>query len=358
MYSSKDYVDKIIHSGSAEAFLDAILECVVVDFHTAATDNFDKVRFPDRSASDIDTKKQAESIKWLNRHYQDLYQAFTVFEDSTSKTLFQQLIRYRICGHQHVTLQTNNPSYWQARDQTKEIPCIPSQFQYSGQFGTLDFCSFSWEGREVRLHTLQLALAWYMSYRQYYFQRGKTSIRPEQGDVVIDGGGCLGDSTVFFGLSAGENGKVYCFEFAAEHLEIIRENKKINNMGNIEVVPMGLSDRLTEGKPVPLGKIWPGNRISFHDQALPLTTLDFFVEERRIDKVDFIKLDIEGAELSCLKGARKTIERDRPRLAISLYHHPNDLFEIPLWIRTRFPDYQLYLDHYTIHEEETVLYGI
>ena len=353
-----DFITRIIEARSADEFLDSLLGAISHDFQTVQDRNFDKNRFPDQNEDTVDTERRVFFMKWLHENYTSLFQAFTQFEDNDSKLLFQELIRFRVAGHRHVKLQTNNPAHWQARKQTKKTPCTPSQFHYPGQFGTLDLCSFTWKNKHIKLHTFQLALAWYMSYRQYYFDRGGVSIRPNKNDAVIDGGGCLGDSTIFLGLSVGENGKVYCFDFAVEHLQIIEENVKLNQMENIEIVPMGLSDQCTEGKPISLGKIWPGNRIAFHDQPLPLTTLDCFVHVREIERVDFIKLDIEGAELDCLQGAQNTIEKFCPKLAISLYHKPNDFFEIPLWLTNRFPDYKLYLDHYTIHEEETVLYAM
>jgi hypothetical protein len=80
------------------------------------------------------------------------------------------------------------------------------------------------------------------------------------------------------------------------------------------------------------------------------------VNTKEIDKINFLKLDVEGAELESLRGARDSIQRFKPKLAISLYHKPGDLFEIILYIKDKFPFYSCYLDHYTIHAEETVLY--
>jgi hypothetical protein len=69
-------------------------------------------------------------------------------------------------------------------------------------------------------------------------------------------------------------------------------------------------------------------------------------------------MDVEGFELKALKGASSTIAKFRPKLAISLYHKPEDFFEIPIYLKSYYPFYRLYLDHYTIHAEETVLYAI
>lgn len=74
--------------------------------------------------------------------------------------------------------------------------------------------------------------------------------------------------------------------------------------------------------------------------------------------VTFLKMDIEGAEKEALLGARKTIKRCRPKLAISVYHKPEDIWELPELILDIYPDYELYIRHYSLRDAETVLYAI
>lgn len=76
------------------------------------------------------------------------------------------------------------------------------------------------------------------------------------------------------------------------------------------------------------------------------------------DKVTFIKMDVEGAELESLKGAEKTIRRDKPKLAICIYHKPEDMWTIPLYIKELVPEYKLYVRHHSSGVCETVLYAI
>lgn len=76
------------------------------------------------------------------------------------------------------------------------------------------------------------------------------------------------------------------------------------------------------------------------------------------DKATFIKMDVEGAELESLKGAAYTIKNYRPRLAISIYHKPSDIYEIPELLMELCPDYRFYIRHYTSCLWETVLYAI
>lgn len=75
-------------------------------------------------------------------------------------------------------------------------------------------------------------------------------------------------------------------------------------------------------------------------------------------RVSFIKMDIEGFELLALKGAKQTIAKYEPILAICVYHKTNDLFEILLFIHSINPNYDFYLRHYSWAPVETVLYAI
>lgn len=69
-------------------------------------------------------------------------------------------------------------------------------------------------------------------------------------------------------------------------------------------------------------------------------------------------MDIEGAELAALQGGAETIKRYKPKLAISIYHKPEDIIEIPIYIKSLVPEYKLYIRHYTNMYAETILYAI
>jgi len=76
------------------------------------------------------------------------------------------------------------------------------------------------------------------------------------------------------------------------------------------------------------------------------------------EKATFIKMDVEGAELNALKGAEQTILNYHPKLAISMYHRPEDVWEIPAYILSLDKSYKLYLRHYSFYGSETVLYAV
>jgi FkbM family methyltransferase len=89
---------------------------------------------------------------------------------------------------------------------------------------------------------------------------------------------------------------------------------------------------------------------------IPVTALDNIVHD---ETVTLIKMDIEGSELEALKGCARTIKRDRPRLCICVYHKPEDIYVIPLYILSLVPDYKFYIrHHFLLTTAETVLYAI
>lgn len=91
------------------------------------------------------------------------------------------------------------------------------------------------------------------------------------------------------------------------------------------------------------------------DTEVRAMTLDSCIAD---DKVTFIKMDIEGAELEALQGAREIIKKNKPKLAICVYHKKKDLIQIPLYIKGLVPEYKLYLRHYSNSATETVLYAV
>jgi FkbM family methyltransferase len=75
------------------------------------------------------------------------------------------------------------------------------------------------------------------------------------------------------------------------------------------------------------------------DQTIELTTIDALVGDLKLPRVDFIKIDIEGAEKNALLGAKQTLKRARPRLAVSSYHKKGDPAEICSTVWTLQPSY-------------------
>jgi len=98
------------------------------------------------------------------------------------------------------------------------------------------------------------------------------------------------------------------------------------------------------------------NTISQNDISQVQTNkLDTIINK---EKVQGIKMDVEGAEYSLLKGATKTIKRDKPVLLIAIYHKWDDIFKIQNYIMNLNLDYKFYIRHYSLSIAKTVLYCI
>ena len=90
-----------------------------------------------------------------------------------------------------------------------------------------------------------------------------------------------------------------------------------------------------------------------HSITVPVKPLDDIVDELQLDRVDFIKMDIEGAERQALEGARRTIERFRPRMAICTYHMHDDPVAVPQVPLKIHSDYRVHAKELDVNWEDT-----
>jgi len=318
-------------------------------------DNFDTERFGfdgvDRSVS-FDTQSSAFYFDWFSNNKSDLYRAFMSLEDNNSRNLFMDLIAFRMAGHLSIKIQVpwrNDPSAYEAYKKLEKH--VPRKLDLKGLLGSLRHYDFECEGNRYIADCG--GFEWTLFRRQYYYEENGVSVKPEPGDVVIDGGACLGEATLTFSNTVGSSGAVFAFDLVADHLRVLEHNLNTFTHKNVVLMPWGLSDRDVDAQPIVLDKYDAGFRVG--DQHLPLRRIDSLID-KGLEKIDFIKLDIEGSELECLVGAETTISKFRPKLAISLYHKPDDLFTIINYLHDKYAFYKFHLGHYTIHQEETVLY--
>ncbi len=91
------------------------------------------------------------------------------------------------------------------------------------------------------------------------------------------------------------------------------------------------------------------------EEYAQIVDLDTYLSEE--PRIGFIKSDIEGFEMEMLQGAARIIQRDKPLLAITLYHKLTDYYEIPLYLHQLVPEYQFKVLHHYFNWWETVLYA-
>ncbi|HHY74169.1 MAG TPA: FkbM family methyltransferase [Bacillus bacterium] len=263
----------------------------------------------------------------FQKHINEYEEVLAILSDEESKDIYSRVINYRLTaldpiirGEKGFPLPLNEYRE-RAKKYNNEVTRLSS----------LLISKFDYDITDLLSKTLAM---------QPYVYKDK--ITNNNLNVVIDAGGFVGDTAMAFAYSS-PNGKVYTFEPSSANYRKIKDLEK--RFQNIISIQAGLWD---EDQFVKLSEIEDQPNASFineNGEDVKVYKLDSYVEQNGIDKVDLIKMDIEGAEYNALIGAVQTIKRDYPDLAICIYHSPEDLWRIPLWIKRNFPEYNIYIDH-------------
>lgn len=194
-------------------------------------------------------------------------------------------------------------------------------------------------------------------YQKQYFDFFKYTGEKES---FVDGGVLdLGSTKGFMEWCSGNYERIFAFEPDKSSYEICKE--KIGQTENLEKVSLfncGLFDR--QGRIGFASGLGGASRIEnqgqdfYSDYDIEVTDLDSAVQE---EKVTFIKMDIEGAEEKALLGAKRIITQQKPKLAVCVYHKPEDIIEIPALVLKMRPDYNIAFRHYSLRDTETVMYA-
>ena len=318
-------------------------------------DNFDAKRHNydgiDRS-NFFDVNSSALNFDWFFKNNENLYAAYVALDNESSKRLYLHLIAFRLGSHFCIRLpQSYLDDSRQSLAYAEAERSVESHLEVSGMFGKLRHFDFEYKGLRY-IADCTGGLEYYLLRGQYFYSEAGVVVRPEIGDFVIDGGACTGDTALVFSNAVQHDGRVYAFDPVAEHLQIMHHNIQNFPVQNVISMPYGLSDHDIAEPPLVLDKYNPG--FSAKNQAVPLRRIDTLVWEGIIERIDFIKLDIEGSEMEALLGAAQSILKFKPKMALSIYHKQNDLFSIINYIKSTYKFYKLYLGHYSIHAEETV----
>lgn len=197
--------------------------------------------------------------------------------------------------------------------------------------------------------------SWFMHERMYF---DLPCLVLSENEVFIDAGCFDGNTTKYFFNTTGNKGRVIAFEPERKQFEICK--CELSKTNNVTIVNSGLWHKKDVLSFSP--QFHGGSKI--HDkgiESISVVALDEFLENTESEqktRVTFIKMDVEGAEANAMLGARNTIRCQKPKLAISIYHNPEDIFKIPDVILKINPSYTFYLRHYTLNNSETVLYAI
>ncbi len=185
-----------------------------------------------------------------------------------------------------------------------------------------------------------------------YFDLPQLKERRLQKEIFVDGGCFDGDTSVGFYNWCSGQGKVYAWEPDPVNFEQCEKLFQANSIP-YQLIPKGLWSgakelkfRIDKGCSTITEKDW--------NVKIEVDSIDQVIKE----PVTFIKMDIEGAEYEALSGASKMIMQYKPKLAISVYHKPEDIWKLPLLIHELNQEYIFYLRHYSFSWSETVLYAV
>jgi FkbM family methyltransferase len=190
----------------------------------------------------------------------------------------------------------------------------------------------------------------------HYFADGVIALTGSE--VFVDCGAFTGDTVrAFVKRCGGSYSKIVCLEPDAKNFR--RLSRTTRKYHDVTLVPVGAWKRsgtlqfstgmrycskLTEAEVEDAGA------------SVPVAAID---DLKVCQDMTLLKMDIEGAELDALRGAEKTIRAARPKLAISIYHSPEDMLGIPEYVGAEFPGYKLFVRHHFRDDaSETVLYAI
>lgn len=172
----------------------------------------------------------------------------------------------------------------------------------------------------------------------------------ERGEIFVDVGGFDGYTTEEFIRRYPGYRSIHFFEPLGENMAIAK--KRLVGKPSVKFHLAGVSNRKDTLR---LEVLDDRSRISKNGtEIIGVDTIDNMVN----DSVSFIKMDIEGGESEAIDGARQTIEKNHPRLAIAAYHKKDDFWKIPEKILRVRSDYKIYMRHYTEGVDETVMFFV
>jgi FkbM family methyltransferase len=293
--------------------------------------------------------------------------------DDRSRELFLRFLAYRALGPAHVRLQYEALGYRRAVVELSAkaiaeagvlgVPGLPLEWH----FHVYDMAP---AGYPLRVIGQQLPLASTFVLSQYAYCDLDAGAFPRPGDVALDVGGCWGDTALWLAHHVGEHGRVHTFEPTPRNRQLLERNLALNP---------GVAPRVTVWSeplaPVAGESVWVRDTISAGAQMqgelpagpdphgrqaveLRTETIDALVERGALPRVDFLKIDVEGADVGVLEGAAQTLVEQRPRLALACYHKPDDLVRIPDLIAELGLAYRWYLQCSTMTPVDTVLFGV
>jgi FkbM family methyltransferase len=230
----------------------------------------------------------------------------------------------------------------------KYSPCNNKQWQSAALLAKIIQNGFhfqrlnGWQIPELEVPAGSPDLEFYFQIATFIFEqyRYNNDVCVRSGDVVFDCGACFGDLAVW-ALSYGAS-SVHCFEPDAINLAVLKNNAARYGNDKIKIIPGAVGKesgtvQFVHDSSFVASKI--AETAASGAQTVPIISIDDYVKEHGIAP-SFIKIDVEGHEMDVLSGARETIAKHKPQLAVCLYHKPSDMWTVPALIREILPAYR------------------
>lgn len=266
---------------------------------------------------------------------------YNMLEEEYSKRLFKSLIRYRYM------LSFNRDAYTN----------FDKKIKLSMKYGSINI--FSWGLKRILFglkkfkypKEIENFLLFYIFGLEQY--NIKDIFEVSDDSVVFDVGAWKGDTAYFFSKKCSDKAKIYAFEpdkNAYDTLKMIKEKYKLNNVILENVLFSNKNEVIDFVSMTP-------NTPTVQMNAI---TVDTFVEENNIERIDYLKMDVEGAEMHILEGSINTIKKFRPYLAIAIYHggelFMEDFYKVPIFIKEITENYEYYIRTFSPWGGETILF--
>ena len=189
-------------------------------------------------------------------------------------------------------------------------------------------------------------------YGEPYFDNDVVSTK--ENEIFVDGGAYCGETIEEFINWCLSFKKIYAFEPDDKNFNrLVKCISKLDD-NKINIFKGGIWNKNEKVSFQRAGDDGTGSYITEFGETIETYSLDSLIGE---EEVTYIKFDIEGSELKGLEGAKNIIIKNKPKLAICIYHKPEDVLLIPKYIKSLVPEYKFKIRHYTTYLYDTILYA-